>query len=111
MRTKGRSSYARVEDRVILMTKETTPRTQARDHRSKVTGHTSEGLSELREHLKLPAPDGFATGAIAEGVAGLDHEALDHTVENQAIVVAVTRVHGKVLHSLRTFCAEEPARR
>ena len=33
-------------------------------------------------------------------IAGLDHELLDDSVENVAIVVAISRMNSKILHSL-----------
>mmetsp|Transcript_79852 Transcript_79852/g.234888 ORF Transcript_79852/g.234888 Transcript_79852/m.234888 type:complete len:305 (+) Transcript_79852:385-1299(+) len=57
--------------------------------------------------LELASPDALATGAVALGVSGLDHEALDDAVEDGVVVVAVLRVHREVLHALWGFLEEQ----
>lgn len=42
-----------------------------------------------------------------ERIASLDHKALDDSVEDVRVVVAVLAVHAKVLHRLGTFLAEQ----
>ena len=44
---------------------------------------------------------------LTQGVARLDHEALDDAVEDDAIVVAVARVRGKILHGLGAVVGEQ----
>ena len=57
--------------------------------------------------LELVPPDRGAAGAVAERVARLHHEALDHSMEDDAVIVAVARVRRKVLNGLRALVSEE----
>ena len=57
--------------------------------------------------LELAAPDGLAAGAVALGVAGLDHELTDDAVEDGVVVVPVARVRAKVLDGLGALVREE----
>ena len=56
---------------------------------------------------ELGAPDGFAAGAVAERVAGLDHEFADHAVEDGVVVVAGAGVGGEVFDGARGGVGEE----
>mmetsp|Transcript_11986 Transcript_11986/g.15781 ORF Transcript_11986/g.15781 Transcript_11986/m.15781 type:complete len:213 (-) Transcript_11986:35-673(-) len=57
--------------------------------------------------FKLGPPDGLPTSTITERVPGLNHEPLDHAVEEQPIVVPIAGVNGKVFDGLRALDAEE----
>ena len=57
--------------------------------------------------LEFAAPDGFATGAVAEGVAALDHEFADDAVEDGVIVVAGFGVGDEVLDGFGGGFGEE----
>ncbi len=68
-------------------------------------GHGEEaGLVELDAGvalvLKLAAPEGFAAHASAGRVAALQHEFLDHAVENNAVVVALVDEADEVFNGL-----------
>lgn len=74
-------------------------------HRDGVGTIVPEVLVELVN--KVVAPDGLTTGAIALGISGLNHEALDHTVEEVAVVVAIFRVRREVFHGQRRELREQ----
>src|SRR4029077_8325882 len=57
--------------------------------------------------LEGSAPRAFTAGAIAGGVAPLDHETLDDAVERQAVVLAVLGEQPEILDGLRGVCREE----
>mmetsp|Transcript_48036 Transcript_48036/g.118908 ORF Transcript_48036/g.118908 Transcript_48036/m.118908 type:complete len:307 (-) Transcript_48036:958-1878(-) len=57
--------------------------------------------------LELVAPNGGAACAIAERVARLYHEALDHTMEDDAVVVPVGRMRREVLDGARALVREQ----
>mmetsp|Transcript_10988 Transcript_10988/g.20214 ORF Transcript_10988/g.20214 Transcript_10988/m.20214 type:complete len:217 (+) Transcript_10988:243-893(+) len=57
--------------------------------------------------LELPAPDRLAARPVAQRVSALDHEVLDHAVEDGFVVIAVFRVHDEVLARLRTLLREQ----
>lgn len=57
--------------------------------------------------FECAAPDGFAAGAVAEGVAGLYHEFLDDAVEEDVVVVAGAGVGGEVLDGTGGVLREE----
>lgn len=44
---------------------------------------------------------------LTQGIPSLQHEALDDSVESNAIIVAVPRVAGPVLHSFGALVGEE----
>ena len=46
--------------------------------------------------FELFAPNAFASGAVPEGVSGLNHEFRDHTVENHAFEVSASSVTDKI---------------
>ena len=57
--------------------------------------------------LKLTAPDRLATGTGAGRIARLYHEALDHTMEQMPVVVAVLAVHAEIFHRFRALLATQ----
>ena len=57
--------------------------------------------------LKAVAPDGFAAGAVAIGVAALDHKVLNDPVEGQAVIVAFFGMGKKILYRFRSKFREE----
>mmetsp|Transcript_34881 Transcript_34881/g.96257 ORF Transcript_34881/g.96257 Transcript_34881/m.96257 type:complete len:374 (+) Transcript_34881:339-1460(+) len=57
--------------------------------------------------LELATPNAFSACAIALRVAALDHEALDHPVEDRVVVIPVLRVHGEVFHRFRALLEEQ----
>mmetsp|Transcript_27372 Transcript_27372/g.88407 ORF Transcript_27372/g.88407 Transcript_27372/m.88407 type:complete len:425 (-) Transcript_27372:335-1609(-) len=57
--------------------------------------------------LKLVAPNRRASRAVAQGVPRLYHEALNHPMEQHAVVVAVTRVRDEILDCLGALVREE----
>lgn len=73
--------------------------------------------------FKLFSPDTFATGTVAEGIAGLllsvmirlagstdaylDHEFSNHAMEDDVVVVAILCMRDKVLYCLRRGVREE----
>lgn len=58
--------------------------------------------------LELTAPDRLTTGAGSSGIARLNHETLDDTMEDVPIIVTVFGMHAKVFHRLRALFSEEP---
>ena len=60
--------------------------------------------------LELVAPNGCATGTIAKRVARLDHEALDHAVKDDAIVIcrAARCEHGTVEATRQRLSLKRP---
>mmetsp|Transcript_23682 Transcript_23682/g.40764 ORF Transcript_23682/g.40764 Transcript_23682/m.40764 type:complete len:459 (-) Transcript_23682:586-1962(-) len=57
--------------------------------------------------FEVVAPDRCAACPITEGVASLEHEALDDAVQDEAVVVPVANVLREVLHGLRALFREE----
>lgn len=57
--------------------------------------------------FELLAPDALAAGAVAHRVAGLDHEFLDHAVEDDVVVVVPAGVRDEVLDGLGGGVGEE----
>ena len=57
--------------------------------------------------LKRSAPDAFAAHAGTFRVAALNHEAVDDTMEGQAIIVALFRVGHKVLYCFRSLVRKQ----
>jgi hypothetical protein len=58
--------------------------------------------------LKLFPPDAFTASTFSKGVAGLDHEFWDDTVEDHAFEVPALGVTDKVLGSQRRLLREQP---
>ena len=56
---------------------------------------------------KVVAPNGLSAGAVTLRVSGLDHKALDDTVEEVSVVVLVLDVGGEVLHRERGELREQ----
>ena len=57
--------------------------------------------------LEFAAEDAFAAGPVAFGIAALDHEVLDHAVEEQAVIIALFRMFLKILHRFGRRLREE----
>mmetsp|Transcript_56947 Transcript_56947/g.90213 ORF Transcript_56947/g.90213 Transcript_56947/m.90213 type:complete len:218 (-) Transcript_56947:1071-1724(-) len=63
--------------------------------------------SPVKFVLELTAPNALTPGAIALWIPRLDHEALNHPVEDDIVVVAILGVHCEVLNTLWTLLMEE----
>ena len=72
----------------------------------KRTADVEEILAEFV--FKRLAPDALATAARALRVAALDHEAVDHAVERQAVIVAFLNVRLEVFDRLGRRFGEKP---
>jgi hypothetical protein len=57
--------------------------------------------------FELAVPDACSARAVAEGVARLDHELGDDTVENHVVVVPAARVSDEVLNGLGRMLREQ----
>ena len=57
--------------------------------------------------FKLAVPDACSARAVAKGVARLDHELGNDTVENHVVVVPATRVSDEVLDGLGRLLREQ----
>lgn len=57
--------------------------------------------------LKLAPPQRLATRAVSQRVAGLEHELFDDTVEDDAVVVSLSREADKILHCFGNMLREE----
>lgn len=53
--------------------------------------------------FELSAPDGFSAGAVAQRVARLNHETLDHAMEDDAVVVPILRMSGEIFDRARAL--------
>lgn len=67
-------------------------------------------MSQQRRKLvfKLATPDTFAACAVAQGVAGLDHEFADYAVEDYVVVVRGPGVRDEVFDGFGCVLGEEP---
>ena len=68
--------------------------------------HTTMKLKKLpfvKLVFKLPSPNRLSSSAIPQRISSLYHKTFDDTMKNKIVIIAISAVCSKILHSFWTF--------